>query len=307
MMEITAKMVMELREKTGAGMMKCKEALQISKGNADDAVDYLRKKGLASADNKAGRATSQGVIVAAYQESRNAGAILELNCETDFVAKNDAFRAFSLAIVQLLIGQKTVKNVEDFYATKLTPGATVDETRKALVTKTGENMAVSRIDRFEIPAGKYGIVDAYVHGEDPKRLGVLVQLECSDPNAAKHEDLKTFAHEVALQICAMKPAYVGRKDVPSDALNREREVILGQIKNDPKNANKPENIMIKIVDGRLGKFYEEKCLLEQIYIRDEAKTKTIESMMGDLAKKLGGTIEIKSFRRWAIGDAPAAS
>lgn len=298
-MEISAEMVRTLREKTGAGMMKCKEALQICKGNAEDAIDYLRKKGLASAENKAGRTTSQGLINACVSDDRRTGAIIEINCETDFVARNEHFREFSKKLGTHLLAQRAVKTPEDLNKSSFANGPVVDEARKALVTKTGENVTFGRCERLEIVSGHYGVLDAYVHGDG--NPGVLVQIECASETGAKHDDLKAFAHEVSLQIAAMKPRFVNRGEVPQDVLAREKDVVLGQIKNDPKNANKPENIMAKIVDGRIDKYFKEFCLVEQIFIRDD--TKTILDLINDLSKKLGGEVKIVSFRRWGIGEA----
>lgn len=303
-MEITAEMVRNLREKTGAGMMKCKEALIECKGNSEDAVDLLRKKGLASADKKAGRDASQGLVTAVVSEDRTKAAIIEINCETDFVARNENFKQLSKTIAEYVLAHPKVKTVEELANEKLSTGQTIDEVRKALVTKTGENMSIRRIERMEVSAGCHGMFDAYIHGEGG--LGVLALVECANADGAKHEDLKTFVHDVALQVAAMKPWFVRREEVPQDVLAREKDVVLGQIKNDPKNANKPENIMLKIVEGRIGKFYEERCLLEQVSIRDEEKVKKIADVAAEVGKKLGGDVKIVSFRRWAIGEAPAA-
>jgi len=301
-MEISAEMVKSLREKTGAGMMKCKEALIACNGNTEEAIDYLRKKGLASADGKAGRAASQGLIASSLSEDKRVASIIEVNCETDFVARNENFRNFVTTLSDFLLREKNIKDVEGLSNATLPSGQAVDETRKALIAKIGENIVIGRCERLEIPSGKHGVIDAYIHGEGT--LGVLVSVECSDATAAKHDDLKSFAHEIALQVAAMKPWFVTRNDVPQAVLNREKDVILGQIKNDPKNANKPDNILEKIVTGRLDKFYKERCLIEQTSIRDE--NMTISKLLGDISKKLGCEVKITGFRRWAVGEAGKA-
>jgi elongation factor Ts len=298
-MEIKAGVVQKLREQTGAGMMKCKEALATCNGDFEQAVDYLRKKGLASAENKASRATSQGLVHAVVSADRQQAAIVEVNCETDFVARNDHYRGFVNGLADLVLNNKTVKTPADTASFQM-GGQSLDEARKALIAKTGENVTISRCESIALQG--HGVCDAYIHGEGT--LAVVVVAECANENGAKHDDLKTFAHEVALQIAAMKPAFIVRTDVSQDVIDRERDVVLGQIKNDPKNANKPENIMVKIVDGRLDKYFKERCLMEQLFIRDD--TKTILDLANELGKKLGGEVKVTSFRRWGVGEAPQA-
>jgi len=297
-MEISAEKVRELREKTGAGMMKCKEALISCKGNMEEAVDYLRKKGLASADGKAGRSTSQGLITTLASSDKRIAALVEVNCETDFVARNDLFKNFTQALANQLLTNSSIKTAADLDTSKLPNGPKVEEARKSLIAKTGENISISRCERLEISPSVQGIFDTYIHGDG--NIGVVVQIECAAQAAANSEEVKIFVHDVALQVAAMKPRYISRVDVPSDIIAKEKDIILGQIKNDPKNANKPENILIKIVDGRLDKYYKEYCLLEQLFVKDD--TKTISDLAADLTKKLGSTVAIKMIRRWVVGE-----
>lgn len=294
-MQITAKMVKDLRQKTGAGMMKCKEALKECEGDFEKAVDFLRKKGLASADKRSGRTTSQGLVIPITTPDRKTAAMVEVNCETDFVARNENFVNFAEKIANFVLNTPSVKNVKDLETTTI-EGQTGEEFRKSMVANTGENMSYGRIERFEIPQN--GIFETYVHGEG--NIGVLVQLSTDSEEAAKNPEVLELAHEIALQAAAMKPLYTTKEEVPTEALAREKDVILGQIKNDPKNANKPENIVNKIVEGRLGKYYKEYCLLEQAYVKEDSKS--IGDLINEYGKKIGADIKLVTFRRWELGE-----
>ncbi|HNW34820.1 MAG TPA: translation elongation factor Ts, partial [Candidatus Ozemobacteraceae bacterium] len=206
-MEINAKMVSELREKTGAGMMKCKEALVQTKGDIEAAVDYLRKKGLASADGKSGRATSQGLVHPHLSADRRTAIMLEINCETDFVARNELFKDFIGQLAQHALNTPKIRTVTDLDASTHN-GQKVEDTRKSLISKTGENITMGRLERVEVPTGKHGTFDTYVHGEG--NIGVVVQLITSTPALAAHDEVKHLAHEIALQAAAMKPRYTDR-------------------------------------------------------------------------------------------------
>lgn len=301
-MEITAKMVKELREKTGAGMMKCKNALKETNGNFEEAIDYLRKKGLASADKRSGRATSEGLVVPVTSEDRRTAAILEINCESDFVARNDKFSDFSNKLIKLVLDTPSIKNVEDLKNATI-DGKSVEEERKVAVATIGENISFGRLERFEFADGENGIFDTYIH--DGGVIGVLVKISADSKEAANNAETLSYAHEVALQTAAMRPLYVNSEKVPSDIIAREKEVILGQIKNDPKNANKPPEIMEKIIQGRIAKYYKEFCLVEQAYVKDDSKT--IKSLGEEISKKIGGTIKVTDFRRWALGESNQSS
>ncbi|HNV70498.1 MAG TPA: translation elongation factor Ts, partial [Candidatus Ozemobacteraceae bacterium] len=269
---------------------------------------------LASADGKADRKASMGLVTLMVAADKRSASIIEANCETDFVAKNENFISFAQTLAELQLSDKNIKTPADLTAQKTKDGQPVEEMRKLLIAKIGENMLVGRTERLEIPSGHHGLIDLYVHGDKEitktgtlgknqfgmGAIGVLVCVEAANPDAVKHDDLQHFAHEVALQACAMKARFLSRDQVPADVVAREKDVILGQIKEDPKNANKPENVLAKIVEGRLDKFYKERCLLEQIYVKDD--TKTIKDLMNDMGKKMGGEVKITAFRRWALGE-----
>ncbi|MBF0406839.1 MAG: elongation factor Ts [Candidatus Riflebacteria bacterium] len=297
-MIISAEMVRELRDKTGAGMMKCKEALTSCNGNIEEAVDFLRKKGLASADKKSGRAVSQGLVSITLTPDRRNGVILEVNCETDFVAKNELFIDLCNSLSKYLLAHPEVTEISKLETVTLPDGHKVEEVRKNLIAKIGENIAIGRFAHLTIPQGKHGIIDSYIHGDGALAVSTIV--ECGTAEAAKSTDLIDFSHNVALQIAAMKPEFVGRTDVPAKIVERERDVVLGQIKNDPKNASKPENILQKIVEGRIDKFYKDSCLLEQLYIKDDSKN--INAIAEETAKKIGTTVKIVAFNRWNVGE-----
>lgn len=299
-MQITAQMVKDLRDKTGAGMMKCKEALQECGGNFEEAVDFLRKKGLASADKRSGRATSQGLVVPLTSEDRRTAVILEVNCETDFVARNDNFVAFADKLAKAVLTNPAIQSVADLEKATI-EGQPGEEYRKTMVANTGENMSFGRVERFEIANGKFGLFDTYIHGDG--NIGVLVQLETETAEAAANVEAINLAHEIALQAAAMKPLYTMPSEIPTEHLAREKDVIIGQIKNDPKNANKPEDIMNKIVEGRLEKYRKEYCLNEQTYVKDDSKS--IKDLTAELSKKIGARVALVTFRRWALGEAGA--
>ncbi|MBI3037736.1 translation elongation factor Ts [bacterium] len=298
MTTISAKMVSELREKTGAGMMKCKEALSVCQGNFEEAIDYLRKKGMASADSKSSRTTSQGLVVTAVSQDGSCAAMLELNCETDFVARTDDFKHFSRDLVECVLNNPDVSNVPNLETMRLPSNHTVEEERKALISKIGENVTINRFELFKIPLGKYGVFDTYIHGDG--NLGVVTLAECTSARGAIHDDLRQFAHDVSLQVAAMKPKCINRGDISSEVLNREKEILRGQLKEDPKNANKPEEILRKIIDGRLDKFFIESCLMDQAFIKDD--TKNIATVADELEQKLGGRVSVSLFRRWVVGE-----
>lgn len=294
---ITAQMVKELREKTGAGMMKCKEALNECNGNLEEAIDFLRKKGLASADKRSGRATSQGLVVPLISENRRTAGIVEANCETDFVAKTDDFINFANKLAELVLNTPSVKSTSDLEKLSI-DGQTIDDYRKSMIAKTGENITIGRAEHLEIPSGGNGFFDNYVHGNGA--IGVIVEVKTADSAVATNTEAIQAVHNIALQAAAMKPLYTFSNDVPVEVMNREKDVIIGQIKNDPKNANKPEEIVNKIVEGRLAKYCEENCLFNQVFFLDD--TKKISDLLADLSKKIGSEVTLVSFRRWARGE-----
>ena len=245
--------VKNLREKTGCGMMDCKKALTESNGDMEKAIEFLREKGLATAAKKSGRIAAEG-IVEAYVDG-NVGVLVEVNAETDFVAKNDEFRTF-VSDVAKKIAQGNPADVEALMEQKLYGEQTVRDALTAKIAKIGENMNIRRFARIE------GNVCSYIHGGG--RIGVLVEAEGSLADEACYE----AARDVAMQIAAINPLYLSSDAVPAEDLAKEKNIIIAQIKEDPKNANKPDAIIEKMVGGKINKFYEQNCLLQQEFVKD---------------------------------------
>lgn len=254
---ITAAAVKELREITGCGMMDCKKALSEANGDMDKAIEWLREKGLAAATKKAGRIAAEGLVFADTYEDNKVGAIIEVNSETDFVAKNEDFKTFVKTLADV-VAKENPADVDALKALKY-PGSelTVEEMLREKILTIGENMNIRRFVRYE------GSVVTYIHGGG--RIGVMVKVEADLQDAAAVEATK----DAAMQIAAMNPAYMDRSVVPAEDIEREKNIIIAQIKEDPKNANKPENILEKMVDGKINKFFEENCLLQQKFVKDD--------------------------------------
>jgi len=291
-MNITAGMVKELREKTGAGMMDCKKALSATEGDMDKAVEFLREKGLAAAEKKAGRIAAEGIVDTHVSEDGKVASIVEVNSETDFVAKNDKFKDYVAAVANQA-AKTNASNMDDFLAEPwaLDTSLTVKEQLASMISIIGENM---NIRRFEKIVSENGFVTSYIHGGG--RIGILVELETSVCN----DVTKEAAKNVAMQIAAMSPQYVSAEDVPAEFINHEREILLAQIKNDPSNSKKPENILEKMLEGRLKKQLKEICLLDQVYVKDGDFTvgKYIESV----SKEVGSPVAVKRFVRFETGE-----
>jgi elongation factor Ts len=280
---IDAKLVMLLREKTGAGLMECKRALAETNGNLDDAIDLLRKKSGASVIKKQDREAKDGVIAQVILPGAKVGVLVEINCETDFVAKNDSFRAFCDGIAKKL--------AQD-------PTAELEADRASIIQKIGENVVIRRHQRIEV--GGHGLVAAYIHTGG--KVGVLVEMTAEKEGTAAMEDFKQLVRDITLQIAAANPICVSRDQVPADLVAREREVYKGQVP-----PGKPANIVEKIVDGKMDKFYSGSCLLDQAFIKDPDKT--ISQLIESHGKTLGEKLELKRFIRYMVGEeitAPAA-
>lgn len=290
MAAITAKMVNDLRSRTGAGMMECKKALVEAEGDFDEAIKILREKGLSKADKKAGRVAAEGVVDI-YVEG-NTAAIIEVNAETDFVAKNDTFKSFVKGILKVIVENKP-SDVEALKALRYDADfETVEAKLKDMIFTIGENMNIRRFAIVE------GITSTYIHGGGI--AGVIVKFNTDDATAAKPE-FAEFAKNICLQIAAgTPPTYVSKEDVPESVINEEKEILMAQIKNDEKNANKPDAIIAKMVDGRIGKFYEKACLNEQIYVKDDSMT--IGKYVAATVKELGADIKIDSFIIYEKGE-----
>lgn len=280
-MAVTAAMVKELREMTGAGMMDCKKALTETDGDKDKAVEFLREKGLATAAKKAGRIAAEG-IVKAYVNG-NVGVLVEVNAETDFVAKNAEFQEF-VSDVAKTIAETNPADVEALKETKC-GDSTIGEMLTAKIAKIGENMNIRRFARIETT----GAVVEYIHAAG--KIGVLVEADAENNDAAK-ECLKN----VAMQVAALNPKYLSSDDVPQEYKDHEKEILIAQLKNDPKNASKPDNIIEKMITGRLAKELKEICLMEQEYVKAENK-ETVAKYVQSV-----GNITLKQFVRFETGE-----
>lgn len=251
-MAVSAAMVKELRERTGAGMMDCKKALDETQGDLDAAIEFLRVKGMAGADKKAGRVASEGVIAIAISDDKKKAAIVEVNCETDFVAKGDDFQTFANGVAKVVL-EKGFTSVEDLEKETLESGKTIDETRRALVAKIGENMQIRRVEIVETSNGEIG---SYQHGE---KIGVVV---------AMNNGNEALIRDVAMHVAATKPQAISSDDVDQDMLKKEREILTDQA----KESGKPMEIIEKMIDGRIRKFLEEITLLGQPFVKDPDQT-----------------------------------
>jgi elongation factor Ts len=289
MAEVTAALVKELRERTGAGMMDCKRALDDSAGDLEAAVDWLRKKGLAAAAKKAGRTAAEGLVGVATRD--RAGAVAEVNSETDFVSRNKEFQKFVQVVCELAIGGDGA--LESLARTTF-PGSqrSVAEELARLIATIGENLVLRRLQRLTVAEGA---VSSYVHnalGVGIGRIGVLVALASSAPA----DRLTELGKQLAMHVAAASPLYLDIASVPAAALERERDVLREQA----RTSGKPEAIVERMVDGRLRKFYEEVVLLEQIFVVDgESK---IAKVVDDAARSVGSPIRVTGFARFALGE-----
>ena len=286
-MAFTAKDVKELREMTGCGMMDCKKALTETDGDKDKAVEYLREKGLATAAKKSGRIAAEG-IVKAYVDG-NVGVLVEVNSETDFVAKNDEFQQF-VSDVAKTIAEQNPADVEALKELKC-GDSTIGEMLTEKIAKIGENMNIRRFARIETT----GAVVDYIHAAG--KIGVLVEADTDASGEAIDECMKN----IAMQVAAMNPKYVSTDEVSEEYKAHELEILVAQAKNDPKNANKPDNIIEKMVQGRLNKELKEVCLLEQEYVKAENK-ESVAQYVANVAKANGCKLAIKKFVRFETGE-----
>ncbi len=283
-MEITASMVKELREATNAGMMDCKKALKACDGDMDKAVDYLREKGLASAAKKANRLASEGLVGSYYCEKCNTAALVEVNCETDFVAKTDEFKNLVSEIAKQIV-KTNPADVDALLASEY-EGSTIADMITAKVATIGEKITVRRFVRYQ---AEHGMVDTYIHMGG--KVGVIVELKCDEVNDA----VKEVAHDVALQIAAASPVapeYVRRSEVDPSHLEHEKEILVAQARNE----GKPEKIIEKMVEGRIVKFYKEVCLLEQPFVKDGDIS--VQKMIDAKAKGA----DVVRFTRYKMGE-----
>lgn len=296
MSQITASLVRELREKTNAGMMDCKAALVEAGGDLEDAAVILRKKGIAKADKKASRAADEGVIRSAVGEDRRVGALVEINCETDFVAKNENFDSFAAAVVEHAAASG-LDTLEELLAAPFgDTGASLDEAVKAKIAEVGENIVVRRFSRFAMEADNHGLITSYIHLAG--RVGVLLEVGCGKAGTADHEDFAELAKDLTLHIAASSPLCVGRDDVPADKVEAEKDVYRGQVQEQMKN--KPAEVVEKIIVGKLGKFYSTICLLEQGFVKEPDSS--IADLLAKTGKALGDELVVRRFTRFAVGE-----
>ena len=291
-MEVTASMVKELREMTGAGMMDCKKALAATEGDMDKAVEFLREKGLAAAEKKAGRIAAEGIVDTNVSEDGKIAAIVEVNSETDFVAKNEKFRDFVAAVVAQA-AKTDANDIDAFLAEKwaLDTSKTVKEELSSMIAIIGENMSIRR---FEKVTAADGFVVSYIHGGG--RIGILVEVESSVNNA----EVQEAAKNVAMQIAALSPKYVDQSEISADFIAHEKDILKAQIMNDPANSKKPENIIEKMLEGRLQKELKEFCLVDQVYVKDSDLS--VGQYLANVSKQVGAPVAIKRFVRFETGE-----
>ena len=281
-MAFTAMDVKALREKTGVGMMECKKALTEADGDMDKAIDFLRERGLAAAEKKSARIAAEGVVYTYYDEAAKKAVTVEVNSETDFVAKNDKFMDFVKGVARTIIATAPA-DVEALCATAYDgTDRTVTETLNDLILSIGENM---KIRRFEVMDG---VVATYIHAGGS--VGVMVGFDVADESK-----------DVAMQIAAMSPSYLDEASVPAEVIEHEKGILSAQLKEDPKMANKPEQVLEKIAAGKLGKFYKENCLVDQEFVKAE-NHENVQTYINNVAKALGTEIKCTGFVRMMKGE-----
>ena len=290
MAAVTSAMVKELRERTSAGMMDCKKALVESLGDMEKAIEWLREKGLSQAAKKASRIAAEGAVAQYTNEEGTIGALVEVNCETDFVANTDNFKNFANSVAKHI----ALANPTDVDAL-LTQKYVDDETKTIsdmisdATVAIGEKISVRRFERYETT----GVISTYIHLGG--KVGVMVEVD-TDENGRDRDEVKTFAHDLALQIAAAKPEAVRREEVIADKLNKEKEILRAQALNE----GKPEKIVERMVEGRIEKYYKEVCLLEQLFVKDNEKT--IKGLMNEIAKNIAARLDVVRFVRFERGE-----
>ena len=294
MAEISAKMVKELREMTGAGMMDCKKALAECDGDKDKAVDFLREKGLAGAQKKAGRIAAEGMVAAKLCSCGQKGVVVEVNSETDFVAKNQVFRDYVDEVAAQALDTEA-KDIDAFLAEpwKNDPELTVAQKLSTMIATIGENM---HIRRFEALADENGFVESYIHGGG--KIGVLLDVESDVVN----DELKEMAKNVCMQVAALKPLYTASNEVGADYIAKEKEILKAQIMNDPKEAAKPEKVIEGMIAGRINKELKEIVLLDQVYVKAEDGKQTVKQYVDSVAKANNAKVTVKKFVRFETGE-----
>ena len=292
-MAITAAQVKELREMTGAGMMDCKKALTATEGDMDKAVEFLREKGLATAQKKAGRVAAEGLCKTLVADDEKNAVVVEVNSETDFVAKNADFQAFVKAVVNQALTTKAT-DMEGFMAEAWNEDAskTVNDALTEKISVIGEKLSIRRFEKIVTD----GCVVSYIHGGG--RIGVLVEADTAVVNDAVKEALKN----VAMQVAALNAKYVSQADVDADYIAHEKEILLAQIMNDPKESQKPEKVIQGMISGRINKEMKEICLLDQVYVKAEDGKQSVAKYLDEVGKANGTTITLKKFVRFETGE-----
>ncbi len=293
-MAVTAAMVKELREMTGAGMMDCKKALSATDGDMDKAVEFLREKGLAGIDKKANRIAAEGVVTIALTDDAKKAVVVEVNAETDFVAKNEKFQTYAADVAaQALVSDAA--DVETFMTETWAKDTTMT-VRDALATQIsiiGEKLDIRRFQRMEEPAG---FIASYIHGGG--KIGVLVDVETDVVNDA----VKEMAKNIAMQAAALKPMYTDRSSVSEEFIEHEKQILMAQIQNDPKEASKPEKVIQGMIMGRINKEMKEICLMDQTYVKAEDGKQSVSQYVAEVAKANGAKIKVKNFLRFETGE-----
>jgi elongation factor Ts len=287
---ITADQVKTLRDKTGAGMMECKAALSEANGDLDEAVTILRKRGVAQAAKRSGRTAGEGLVAARLSTDGQTGVIAEINCESDFVARTEDFQNLVNAVIAALLAADASADPPSVIA----PGSPIAQQVTATITKTGENITVSRVGRI---AGADGVLGTYIHLGG--KIGVLLKLTGVPAGKAQSEEVTTLLKEIAMQIAAASPQYASRDEIPADIIEREKSVYRAQM----ENSGKPAQVIEKIVDGKLGSFFGQSVLPEQPSIRDPKVT--VKQMLETASKNVGGTLAVPQFLRFKVGEAGA--
>ena len=293
-MAVTAAMVKELREMTGAGMMDCKKALAATDGDMDKAVEFLREKGLAGAEKKAGRIAAEGIVATAMTDDEKKAVVVEVNAETDFVAKNAKFQAYVAQVAAQAL-TTTAADMDSFMAEKWAADETltVKEALSSQISIIGENM---NIRRFKQVVEENGVVVSYIHAGG--RIGVLVDVETDVVNDA----VKEMGKNIAMQIAALNPKYTSRDEVSAEFIEHEKGILMAQIQNDPKEASKPEKVIQGMIQGRINKEMKEICLLDQTYVKAEDGKQSVAQYVAQVAKENGANITVKGFVRFETGE-----
>ena len=293
-MAITAAMVKELREVSGAGMMDCKKALTATEGDMDKAMEFLREKGLATAQKKAGRIAAEGIVMLNVSEDGKKAVAVEVNAETDFVAKNEKFQAYVAQVAEQAL-ETEAADIDAFLAEtwKFDTSKTVNEALAGQIAVIGENMKIRRFQKVE---EENGFVASYTHMGG--KIGVLVDVVTDVVN----DEIKEMAKNVAMQIAALNPKYTNRSEVSEEYIAHEKEILLAQIQNDPKESQKPEKVIQGMISGRINKELKEICLLDQVYVKAEDGKQSVEKYVAEVAKANGANVTIKGFVRYETGE-----